>query len=86
MAGLSRLLIHTHTLLPLLKLPFLLVAGEPVNAHSHLIAMLVGTSESIPVDKGEMKIGTYQNIIVVDADGTDGKKKRSIAVQVMGSK
>ena len=27
----------------------------------------VGTSESIPVTKGEMRIGTYQNIIVVSA-------------------
>jgi hypothetical protein len=38
---------------------------EPVNAHSHLIAFVLGTSESIPVHKGEIKIGTYQNIIVV---------------------
>lgn len=40
-------------------------SGEPVNAHSHLIAMVLGTSESIPVNKGQMKIGTYQNIIIV---------------------
>ena len=60
-------------------------AGEPVNAHSHLIAMLAGTSESIPIHEGNMKIGTYQNIIIIDADGCDGTKKRNIAVQVMGS-
>jgi hypothetical protein len=41
-------------------------AKEPVNAHSHIIAMLLGTSESIPVTKGLMRIGTYQNIIVVN--------------------
>lgn len=57
-------------------------ATQPVNAHSHLIAMMLGTSESIPVHKGEMKIGTYQNIIVVDADGP---KTRSIAVQITGT-
>ena len=62
-------------------------AGEPVNAHSHLIAMLTGgeranaslfilhlipqylqgTSESIPINVGSLKIGTYQNIMVVCA-------------------
>lgn len=55
---------------------------EPPNAHAHLIAMLLGTSESIPISNSEMKIGQYQNIIVVDADGP---KTRSIAVQITGS-
>ena len=57
---------------------------QPVNAHSHLIQMIVGTSESIPISEGAMQIGTYQNIIVVDADGVD--KSRTICVQVMGTK
>ena len=64
-------------------------AKEPVNAHSHLLAMCLGTSESVPVSKGELKIGTYQNIIVVDADGCAPggvRKKRTIAVQITGSK
>ena len=39
--------------------------GEAPNAHSHLIAMVVGTSESIPVHNGALAIGKYQNIIVV---------------------
>lgn len=90
---------------------------EPFNAHSHLIAIALGTSESVPITKGAMRIGTYQNIIVVspmlyvtpyllyitiiiiieycynwqcfsqvDADGANGGKKRSIAVQITGSK
>ena len=62
-------------------------AKEPVNAHSHLIQVLMGTSESIPVSAGLLKIGKYQNVIVIDADGPiDGPpKKRTIAVQVMGA-
>ena len=48
--------------------------------------MLAGTSESVPIHEGAMKIGTYQNIIIIDADGCDGTKKRNIAVQVMGTK
>jgi len=41
---------------------------EPFNAHSHLIAIALGTSESVPISKGAMRIGTYQNIIVVRYD------------------
>lgn len=40
-------------------------AGEPPNAHSHLIAMTVGTTESIPIHNSLMAIGKYQNVIVV---------------------
>jgi thiamine phosphate synthase YjbQ (UPF0047 family) len=57
-------------------------ATQPVNTHSHLIAMMLGTSESIPIHEGLMKIGKYQNIIIVDADGP---KTRSIAVQITGT-
>lgn len=62
-------------------------AGEQVNAHSHLISMLMGTSESIPVHEGKLSIGTFQNVIVIDADGPlDGPgKKRTIVLQVQGS-
>jgi thiamine phosphate synthase YjbQ (UPF0047 family) len=42
-------------------------AGEPPNAHSHLIAMTVGTTESIPIHNSLMAIGKYQNVIVVRA-------------------
>mmetsp|Transcript_28055 Transcript_28055/g.53116 ORF Transcript_28055/g.53116 Transcript_28055/m.53116 type:complete len:207 (-) Transcript_28055:56-676(-) len=61
---------------------------EPVNAHSHLIQFVVGTTESIPVHESKMTIGTYQNIIVCDADGPVGTlgspKTRNIVVQVQG--
>lgn len=62
--------------------------GEPVNAHSHLIQFVVGTTEAVPVTGGKLAIGTYQNIIVVDADGPVGTlgspKTRSICVQIQG--
>ena len=59
-------------------------ATQTPNAHSHIIAMLCGTSESIPIHNSALSIGKYQNIIVVDADGP--KEKRTIIVQVMGDK
>ena len=61
---------------------------EPVNAHSHLIQFVVGTTESIPIHEGALAIGTYQNVIAVDADGPVGTlgspKTRTIVVQVQG--
>ena len=45
---------------------------EPPNAHSHVIQFVVGTTEAIPIHEGKMTIGTFQNIIVVDADGPAG--------------
>ena len=62
---------------------------EPPNAHSHVIQFVVGTSEAIPIHEGKMTIGTFQNVIVVDADGPAGDlgspKTRTICVQVQGS-
>jgi thiamine phosphate synthase YjbQ (UPF0047 family) len=63
--------------------------AEPPNAHSHIIQFVVGTTEAIPIHEGKMTIGTFQNIIVVDADGPAGNlgspKTRTICVQVQGS-
>ena len=56
---------------------------QPVNAHSHLIAMLLGTSESVPISKGKMQKGTFQNILMIEADGFQ-KKKRTVGVQIIG--
>jgi thiamine phosphate synthase YjbQ (UPF0047 family) len=63
--------------------------GQPVNAHSHLISFVVGNSEAVPIHQGSLAMGTFQSIIVVDADGPVGnvgsKKTRTIVVQVQGS-
>lgn len=56
---------------------------QPGNSHSHLIALMLGTSESIPISDGDMKKGKYQSILVVDIDGP---KSRGIAVQITGGK
>lgn len=43
-------------------------AQEPLNAHSHLLAMLLGSSETIPVVNGQLVLGTWQSILLVDLD------------------
>ena len=56
-------------------------AQEPINAHSHLISMMLGSSESIPVINGEMVIGQWQSILLVDIDGP---RDRTVGIQFLG--
>jgi thiamine phosphate synthase YjbQ (UPF0047 family) len=54
---------------------------EPINAHSHLLSMLLGSSECIPVVDGSMVIGQWQSILLVDLDGP---RDRTVGVQFLG--
>ena len=54
---------------------------EPINAHSHLISMLLGSSESIPVVEGKMVIGQWQSVMLVDLDGP---RDRTVGIQLLG--
>jgi secondary thiamine-phosphate synthase enzyme len=55
---------------------------EPMNAHSHLMAMTLGTSEMIPVMDGKLALGTYQSILFFELDGP---RQRTIFCQISGS-
>jgi thiamine phosphate synthase YjbQ (UPF0047 family) len=35
-------------------------AQEPENAHSHLLSMMLGNSETIPITGGKLALGTWQ--------------------------
>ena len=39
------------------------------NADSHVRAMLLGPSETVPVSAGELQLGTWQSILFVECDG-----------------
>lgn len=39
------------------------------NADSHIRAMLVGPSETIPVEDGSLQLGTWQSVLLVECDG-----------------
>ncbi|HEY9832899.1 MAG TPA: secondary thiamine-phosphate synthase enzyme YjbQ [Stenomitos sp.] len=54
---------------------------EPMNAHSHLIAMMLSTSEIIPVVDGKLALGTWQSVLFFDLDGP---RTRSVLVQISG--
>lgn len=56
-------------------------ADEPMNAHSHLMAMMLSTSEVIPIVEGKLALGTYQSILFFDLDGP---RKRTVFLQFSG--
>jgi secondary thiamine-phosphate synthase enzyme len=54
---------------------------EPENAHSHLAAMLLGSSEVIALAEGELVLGQYQSVMLYELDGP---RKRKVNVLVYG--
>jgi len=52
------------------------------NAHAHLRAVLLGMSETVPVEDGHMILGTWQSIFFVELDGP---RKRSINIKIVES-
>jgi secondary thiamine-phosphate synthase enzyme len=56
-------------------------ADEPMNAHSHLMAMTLGNSETIPIVDGQLALGTYQSIFLVELDGP---RDRTVFCQIIG--
>jgi secondary thiamine-phosphate synthase enzyme len=49
------------------------------NADSHVRAMVVGPSETIPVRDGDLDVGTWQSVLLVDCDGP---RERAIDVVI----
>ena len=54
---------------------------EPENAHSHLVGMLLGSSEVIAITDGELVLGQYQSVMLYELDGP---RTRKVNVQVIG--
>lgn len=54
------------------------------NGHSHIRAALQGASFTVPFANGNLLLGTWQQIILIDFDNRP--RKRNIIVQIMGNK
>lgn len=54
---------------------------EEDNAHAHILTMIVGGSETVPVLDGVAALGTWQSVLLVEADGP---QERTVIVQVLG--
>lgn len=49
------------------------------NADSHIRAMLIGASETIPIDSGELATGTWQSVLLIECDGP---RTRTVSVTI----
>jgi secondary thiamine-phosphate synthase enzyme len=54
--------------------------NHDTNAHAHLRAALIGPSESIPLVGGELALGTWQQVVLLDFDVRP--RRRTVTVQV----
>ena len=49
------------------------------NAAAHIKASLVGSSETIPIEKGELALGTWQGVFFAEFDGP---RRREVWVKI----
>ncbi len=56
-------------------------ADEPMNAHAHIAALMLSSSEVIPVIDGKLALGTWQSVLFFDLDGP---RPRTVLVQISG--
>jgi len=52
------------------------------NGHSHVRASLIGPSLAIPIIEGQLTVGTWQQIVLVEMDTRP--RERKIILQVIG--
>ncbi len=50
------------------------------NAHAHLRSVVLGSSVTIPIEKGGLTLGTWQSIFFVECDGP---RRREVYVKVI---
>lgn len=50
------------------------------NAHSHLRSVVLGSSVTVPIEKGDLVLGTWQSIFFVECDGP---RRREIHVKAI---
>jgi secondary thiamine-phosphate synthase enzyme len=55
---------------------------ESPNGHSHCLQFLLGTSESVPIMDGELQLGEWQRLFLVELDGP--RPKREVLIQTVG--
>jgi secondary thiamine-phosphate synthase enzyme len=52
------------------------------NGHAHIRAALLGASKTLPFSKGDLILGTWQQIVLVDFD--ERPRSREVVVQIIG--
>ena len=57
------------------------VLGEPPNGHSHCRALLLGSTAALNVVDGEIRLGRWQRVFLVELDGP---RTRDVSVLLLG--
>jgi secondary thiamine-phosphate synthase enzyme len=55
--------------------------NNDTNSHAHQRASLIGASEQVPVSRGRLALGTWQQLVLIDFD--DRPRERTVIVQVV---
>jgi secondary thiamine-phosphate synthase enzyme len=55
--------------------------NHDTNSHAHQRASLIGASEQLPVRAGDLALGTWQQLVLIDFD--DRPRERTVTVQVL---
>jgi len=58
-----------------------MTAEECPNGHSHCQNLLLGASETIPIGEGELLLGRWQRIFLIELDR---RRAREVVVQIQG--
>jgi secondary thiamine-phosphate synthase enzyme len=53
------------------------------NGHAHIRAALLGASKTFPFSQGDLILGTWQQIVLVDFD--EQPRSREVVVQIIGA-
>ncbi len=54
---------------------------NPAHVPDHILSALIGTSVSVPIQKGHFVLGTWQRIVLLEFDGP---REREVVVTVVG--
>jgi secondary thiamine-phosphate synthase enzyme len=57
------------------------VLSEPPNGHSHCRALLLGSTAALNVVNGELRLGTWQRVFLVELDGP---RTRDVSLLLLG--
>jgi len=52
------------------------------NGYAHLRSSILGTSKTLPVSKGKVSLGTWQQVVLIDFDNRP--RKRKVILQFIG--
>lgn len=55
---------------------------DPSHTPDHILSTLIGISLSIPVENGQLVLGTWQRVVLIEFDGP---RKREIVINLLQS-